>query len=31
MDISKQEEFIILKFDDRETKEPIMFGHSVCF
>lgn len=28
---SKKEELIILKFDDRESKEPIVFGQSVCF
>jgi hypothetical protein len=26
MDIPKAEELIIFKFDDRESKEPVMFG-----
>ena len=30
MEITKAEELIVLKFDDRESKEPVMFGHSVC-
>jgi hypothetical protein len=30
MDVTKSEEFIILKFDDRESKEPVMFGHAIC-
>ena len=30
MQITKAEELVIHKFEDRETKEPVMFGHSVC-
>jgi hypothetical protein len=31
IEISKSEELIIYKFDDRQSQEPVMFGHSVCF
>lgn len=30
MEVTKSEELIILKFDDRESKEPVMFGQSIC-
>ena len=30
MDVPKSEEFVILKFDDRESREPVMFGHAIC-
>jgi hypothetical protein len=30
IDITKAEELIIFKFEDRETNEPVMFGQSVC-
>ena len=30
MSITKSEEFIIFKFEDRESKEPVQFGQSIC-
>ena len=30
MNVQKCEELIILKFDDRDSREPVMFGHSIC-
>jgi hypothetical protein len=30
MDIPKCEELVILKFDNRESTEPVMFGQSIC-
>ena len=30
MDITKSEEFLIFKFEDRESTEPVMFGQSIC-
>lgn len=30
MDVNKGEELIILKFEDRESKDPVTFGSSVC-
>jgi len=28
--VVKSEELVILKFEDRESREPVMFGQSVC-
>ena len=30
IEINKSEELVILKFDDRESREPVMFGHTIC-
>jgi hypothetical protein len=30
MEINKSEELIILKFEDRDSREPVTFGASVC-
>lgn len=30
MEINKSEELILLKFEDRDSKEPVTFGASVC-
>jgi hypothetical protein len=30
MDVTKAEELIIQKFDDRESREPVMFGQAIC-
>ena len=30
MDRTKAEELIIQKFDDRESREPVMFGQAIC-
>lgn len=30
MEVTNSEEFIILKFEDRESTEPVMFGQSIC-
>ena len=30
MDVNKGEELIILKFEDRDSRDPVTFGSSVC-
>jgi hypothetical protein len=30
MDVNKGEELAILKFEDRDSRDPVTFGSSVC-